>query len=98
MTKQIRSRCLILFFFSADKVRRPVFVVGPLADIISVRLTNDFPNVFQACKWSTVNSEKSAEEGVQKNIFVDYRPKGSKFEGLSADHIRAISKNVSSFV
>lgn len=81
--------------FLLDKVRRPVFVVGPLAEIISVRLTNDFPNVFQACKWGTVNSEKSAEEGLQKNIFVDYRPKGSKFEVLAVDNIRAVSKNVS---
>lgn len=71
--------------------------MGPLADIISLRLTNDFPNVFQTCKWSTVNSEKSAEEGLQKNIFVDYRPKGSKFEGLAVDNIRAVSKNVGSF-
>lgn len=70
-------------------------VVGPLADIISMRLTNDFPNVFQACKWATVNSEKSAEEGLQKNIFVDYRSKGSsKFEGITVDSIRAVSKNV----
>ncbi|XP_055386294.1 disks large homolog 5 [Condylostylus longicornis] len=73
---------------------RPVLVLGPLAEYVTDRLTIDFPLLFQHCiKKQMDYSEDVMKEGIQKNIFVDYRRKGNKFECTTVESIRNSCKN-----
>lgn len=75
-------------------VCRPVLVLGPLSECVTDRLTIDFPQLFQHCIMTEMNcSQEAMEEGLQKNIFVDYRRKNNIFECTTVQSIRNICEN-----
>lgn len=60
------------------------------------RLTIDFSNLFKMCEVTTMDcSQNAMEEGLQENIFVDYRRRGNKFECTTVENINNACKNVS---
>ena len=75
---------------------RPVLVLGPLAECVVDKLTIDFPQQFMRCMLTSMNcSQEAMEEGLQNNIFVDYRRRGSIFECTTVQAIRDIFDKVS---
>jgi len=77
-------------------VYRPVLVLGPLAECVVDKLTIDFPQQFMRCMLTSMNcSQEAMEEGLQNNIFVDYRRRGSIFECTTVQAIRDIFDKVS---
>lgn len=60
------------------------------------RLTIDFSNLFKFCDVTVMDcSQDAMEEGLQQNIFVDYRRRGNKFECTTIETINNACKNVS---
>ncbi|XP_036224350.2 disks large homolog 5 [Bactrocera oleae] len=75
-------------------VRRPVLIIGPLSERVMERLTIDFSNLFKMCEVTTMDcSQNAMEEGLQENIFVDYRRRGNKFECTTVENINNACKN-----
>ncbi|KAL9925375.1 MAGUK family member discs large 5 isoform 1-T3 [Glossina fuscipes fuscipes] len=75
-------------------VRRPVLIIGPLSECVMSRLTIDFSNLFKMCEVTVMDcSQEAMEEGLQKNIFVDYRRRGNKFECTTIETINNTCKN-----
>lgn len=59
------------------------------------RLTIDFSNLFKFCDVTVMDcSQDAMEEGLQQNIFVDYRRRGNKFECTTIETINNACKNV----
>lgn len=78
-----------------DAVCRPVLILGPLADSVADKLTIDFPQLFQRCLTTTMNCTQDAmEKGLQSNIFVDYRRRGSIYECTTVQAIRELGVKV----
>lgn len=81
---------------SSDSTCRPVLVLGPLSDCVVDRLSIDFPQLFQRCIMTTMNcSQEAMEKGLQNNIFVDYRRRGSIYECTTVQAIREMCDKVS---
>lgn len=81
--------------FASDAVCRPVLILGPLADCVADKLTIDFPQLFQRCLTTTMNCTQDAmEKGLQSNIFVDYRRRGSIYECTTVQAIRELGDKV----
>ncbi|XP_067624874.1 disks large homolog 5 [Eurosta solidaginis] len=75
-------------------VRRPVLIIGPLSERVMERLTIDFSNLFKMCEVTSMDcSQDAMEEGLQENIFVDYRRRGNKFECTTVENINNACKN-----
>ncbi|TMW49349.1 hypothetical protein DOY81_005567 [Sarcophaga bullata] len=75
-------------------VRRPVLIIGPLSECVMERLTIDFSNLFKFCEVTAMDcSQDAMEEGLQQNIFVDYRRRGNKFECTTVETINNACKN-----
>ncbi|XP_055915942.1 disks large homolog 5 isoform X1 [Eupeodes corollae] len=75
-------------------IRRPVLIIGPLSECVMDRLTIDFVNLFKSCEVTTMDcSQEAMEEGLQENIFVDYRRRGNKFECTTVESINNSCKN-----
>uniref|UniRef100_A0A1I8PVL2 Disks large homolog 5 n=1 Tax=Stomoxys calcitrans TaxID=35570 RepID=A0A1I8PVL2_STOCA len=75
-------------------VRRPVLIIGPLSECVMERLTIDFSNLFKFCDVTVMDcSQEAMEEGLQQNIFVDYRRRGNKFECTTIETINNACKN-----
>lgn len=79
-----------------DSVCRPVLIIGPLAECVADKLSIDFPQLFQRCMMTPMNCSSDAmEKGLENNIFVDYRKRGSIFECTTVQAIRDICDKVS---
>ncbi|XP_073825542.1 MAGUK family member discs large 5 isoform X1 [Musca autumnalis] len=79
---------------SSAPVRRPVLIIGPLSECVMERLTIDFSNLFKFCDVTVMDcSQDAMEEGLQQNIFVDYRRRGNKFECTTIETINNACKN-----
>lgn len=75
-----------------------MLIIGPLSERVMERLTIDFSNLFKMCEVTTMDcSQNAMEEGLQENIFVDYRRRGNKFECTTVENINNACKNVSSY-
>lgn len=60
---------------------RPVLILGPLSDCVAEKLTIDFPQIFERLLPTKMNcTQENMEEGLQNNILVDYRRRGSIYE------------------
>lgn len=74
---------------------RPVLILGPLSDCVAEKLSIDFPQFFQRCPTTPMNcSLEAMEKGLQTNIFVDYRRRGSIYECTTVQAIRDICDKV----
>lgn len=83
-------------FTVTDLTCRPVLVLGPLSECVFDRLSIDFPQLFQRCIMTTMNcSQEAMEKGLQNNIFVDYRRRGSIYECTTVQAIREMCDKVS---
>ncbi|KAJ1521902.1 hypothetical protein ONE63_002238 [Megalurothrips usitatus] len=73
-------------------VFRPVLIVGPLADCVTERLLQDFPQLFIRCTPDVMHcSSTDVEKGIANGVLVDFRKKGgSFFECTSVAAIRDI--------
>lgn len=77
---------------------RPVLILGPLADCVAQKLTIDFPQAFEQLLPTTMNcTQENMEEGLQNNILVDYRRRGSIYECTPVQAIRDLCEKVSYF-
>lgn len=84
------------FQYNLAPVRRPVLIIGPLSECVMDRLTIDFSNLFKLCEITIMDcSQDAMEEGIQQNIFVDYRRRGNKFECTTVETIINSCRNVS---
>lgn len=76
---------------------RPVLILGPLADCVAEKLTIDFPQAFDRLLPTTMNcTQENMEEGLQNNILVDYRRRGSIYECTPVQAIRDLCEKVRS--
>ncbi|XP_075211047.1 disks large homolog 5-like isoform X1 [Lycorma delicatula] len=74
---------------NSDPVFRPVLIVGPLADCVTEKLIQDFPDKFTRCMPEVMHcSQATMEKGIADNLFVDYRKKGSFFECTSVSAVK----------
>lgn len=74
---------------------RPVLILGPLADCVAEKLTIDFPQAFDRLLPTTMNcTQENMEEGLQNNILVDYRRRGSIYECTPVQAIRDLCEKV----
>ncbi|XP_063844799.1 disks large homolog 5-like isoform X5 [Scylla paramamosain] len=72
-------------------VRRPVVIVGPLWELVCDKLCHDFPHNFTRCVPEVSRlSANELEEGIQKNLIVDYRRRGSHFEATTVSQVKEI--------
>ena len=68
---------MFLFYFYV----RPVLILGPFSSRIIEKLSLDHPSKFVQCLPEYMNSDlKTVEKGLQDNIFIDFRRRGSHFE------------------
>lgn len=78
-----------------DLVRRPVVIVGPLWELVCDKLCHDYPHSFTRCVPEVSRlSANELEEGVQKNLIVDYRRRGSHFEATTVSQVKEICDKV----
>lgn len=78
-----------------DSVCRPVLILGPLSECVANKMSIDFPQLFQRCMMTVMNCSPDAmEKGLENNIFVDYRKRGSIFECTTVQAIRDICDKV----
>ncbi|XP_063244378.1 disks large homolog 5 isoform X2 [Bacillus rossius redtenbacheri] len=71
-------------------VFRPVLIVGPLAECVMEKLTQDFPDKFVRCTPEPIpHSQAMMEKGMAENI-VDYRKKGCNFECTTVSAVKEI--------
>lgn len=81
-------------FYSIDMCR-PVLILGPLADCVAEKLTIDFPQAFERLLPTSMNcTQENMEEGLQNNILVDYRRRGSIYECTPVQAIRDLCDKV----
>lgn len=79
----------------ADPVLRPVLIMGPLADYVMDKLVQDFPDKFVRCMPELMHcSQAMLEKGIDENIFIDYRRKGSHFECTTVASVKEICDKV----
>ena len=72
--------CIVSFIF-IDFYARPVLILGPFSSRIIEKLSLDHPSKFVQCLPEYMNSDlKTVEKGLQDNIFIDFRRRGSHFE------------------
>jgi len=87
-----------LNFFWLDPVFRPVLVVGPLAECVTEKLIQDFPDKFTRCIPEVMHCPLNMmEKGISENIFVDFRKKGSNFECTTVTAVKEICDKVIEF-
>lgn len=76
---------------------RPVLILGPLSDCVADKLTIDFPQLFERLLPTKMNcSQENMEDGLQKNILVDYRRRGSVYECTPAQAVQDLCDKVCS--
>lgn len=81
--------------FVTDSVCRPVLILGPLSECVAEKMSIDFPQLFQRCMMTPMNCTSAAmEKGLENNIFIDYRKRGSIFECTTVQAIRDICDKV----
>lgn len=74
---------------------RPVLILGPLAECVAEKLTIDFPQAFERLLPTSMNcTQENMEEGLQNNILVDYRRRGSIYECTPVQAIRDLCEKV----
>lgn len=79
-----------------DSVCRPVLILGPLSDFVAEKMSIDFPELFSRCIITPMNCTAEAmEKGLENNIFVDYRKRGSIYECITVQAIRDVCAKVS---
>lgn len=72
-----------------------MLILGPLADCVAEKLTIDFPQAFDRLLPTTMNcTQENMEEGLQNNILVDYRRRGSIYECTPVQAIRELCGKV----
>lgn len=75
-----------------------MLVIGPLSDLVSEKLIQDFPDMFTRCLPEVMHcSQATMEKGISDNVFVDYRKKGSFFECTSISAVKDIMSDKVSF-
>lgn len=80
---------------SIDSICRPVLILGPLADAVAEKLTNNFPQLFKRCQTTPMNcTQEVMEKGLQSNIFVDYKRRGSIYECTTVQAIKELGDKV----
>lgn len=84
-----------MILYVSDPVLRPVLIMGPLADCVTEKLIQDFPDKFTRCVPEVMNCTQALmEKGVAENIFVDYRKKGNYFECTTVAAVKEICDKV----
>lgn len=74
---------------------RPVLILGPLSDCVAEKLTIDFPQLFERLLPTKMNcTQENMEEGLQNNILVDYRRRGSIYECTPVQAIQDLCEKV----
>lgn len=74
---------------------RPVLILGPLADCVAEKLTIDFPQIFERLVPTPMKcAQENMEEGLQNNILVDYRRRGSVYECTLVQAIQDLCEKV----
>ena len=77
-------------------VTRPILIIGPLSDVVTEKLTSDYPDKFVKCEPEPMNcSQEDLEKGIINNILVDFRKRGSKYECYTVSSIKEICDRVS---
>lgn len=77
---------------------RPVLVIGPLAECVTEKLIQDFPDKFTRCIPEVMHCPLNMmEKGISENIFVDFRKKGSNFECTTVTAVKEICDKVIEF-
>lgn len=83
------------FWTDLDVMCRPVLILGPLSDCVAEKLTIDFPQLFERLLPTKMNcSQENMEDGLQKNILVDYRRRGSVYECTPAQAVQDLCDKV----
>lgn len=94
----IQAKFVFCFFFSLDPVFRPVLIVGPLAECVTEKLIQDFPDKFTHCIPEVMHCPLNMmEKGISENIFVDFRKKGNNFECTTVTAVKEICDKVPGF-
>lgn len=72
-------------------------IMGPLADCVMDKLVQDYPDKFARCMPELMHcSQAMLEKGIDENIFLDYRRKGSHFECTTVASVKEICDKVNS--
>lgn len=72
-----------------------MLILGPLADCVAEKLTIDFPQLFERLIPTKMNcNQENMEEGLQNNILVDYRRRGSIYECTLVQAIQDLCEKV----
>jgi hypothetical protein len=72
-----------------------VLILGPLAEFVVDKLVQDFPDKFTRCMPELMYcSQAMLEKGIDENIFIDYRRKGSQFECTTVASVKEICDKV----
>ncbi|KDR24048.1 Disks large-like protein 5 [Zootermopsis nevadensis] len=72
-------------------VFRPVLIIGPLAECVTEKLIQDFPDKFTRCVPEVMHRPLNImEKGISENIFVDFRKKGNTFECTTVTAVKEI--------
>lgn len=72
-----------------------MLILGPLSECVAEKMSIDFPQLFQRCMMTPMNCTSAAmEKGLENNIFIDYRKRGSIFECTTVQAIRDICDKV----
>lgn len=73
-----------------------MIIVGPLSDCVIEKLIQDFPDKFLRCVPEIMHcSQSTIEKGLNDNLFIDYRKKGSYFECVTAAAVKDSCDKVS---
>ena len=79
-------------------VRRPVLIVGPLWELVTDKLVNDFPNKFsRVIPEAKFYSQSEIENVLQNNDIVDVRRKLNYFEATTVDLVKEVCDKVIEF-
>lgn len=74
---------------------RPLIIIGALCDLVSERLVQDFPYQFRKVIPEFMRCDgPMLQEGLTKNIFVDFKRKGSHYECVTMAAIHEIRSKV----
>lgn len=72
-------------------VTRPVFIIGPLSDVVTEKLIMDCPHKFAKCEPEPMAcTQEALETGLMNNALIDFRRRGSKFECYTVSAIKDI--------
>ncbi|XP_038060075.1 disks large homolog 5-like isoform X2 [Patiria miniata] len=74
-------------------IKRPVLLLGPLADRVAAKMVDESPDKFNRCLPKIVRtSSEILLKDFENNVYVDYRRRDSHFECIHAATVKEITK------